>query len=265
MRVLWALSCAVWFGCGAGPASTFETDDTPRARFTQPFCVPLSISQAFDAPSRRAAWRDAEVKSYRETTLNPWFDITQELDWSGEVTRYRWDGPGDLNDFNVELQWKWFDGLQRTVPVSIERSYPHDASRSSHDTYSYDGDGRLFRYEHDFVQANFDDMSEEYGFDWKGRLATFKLLRSDPILNRSFHLEYDSAGRIALWGEDYFGQTNYVREEFEYDDFGFLVQWRRRTAEAIQEQVSINWPSEKTAIVYSSRGTFGHIVVQHCP
>jgi hypothetical protein len=260
------VSFALLLGCaGSEPASTFEETDTPRALIAKPICIPLSSSGAFDAAIRRGAWRDAEVQGYRATELNPWFDVTQELDWQGEVSTYSWNGPGELNDFSAKLTWQWFEGLGRALPLNIQRAYPSDTGRSYDDTYSYDAQGRLTRYQHDLVKSDFDDLAEEYGFDAAGRIATFNLVRSDPILNRSFHVEYNAEGRIALWGEDHFGQTNYVREEFEYDDLGRLVRWRRRTPDAIQEQVSINWTASETAYVYEARGVFGQLLVKLCP
>jgi hypothetical protein len=269
MRSVWAVSFAVMFAaCGPGLAPEDAPPQTPeRTRQTlwaRPLCVPLAVSSAFDAQARRSGWRDEEVQRFQAPAASAGAQITRELDWDGNTTVYAYDAPGDAEDFTATMQWAWFGGLQKTVPTSIQRSYTFDPVRNTTDQYSYDENGRLYAFRHDYTYADVDDRVEKFIYDWDGNLTQIRIERSDPLLTHVYDVEYDTHGRITRWGEDYKGIDDYMREEFAYDGQGLLKEWTKRTPEGVQERVRVAWTVDLNPIVYEVTGVWGIPYVKAC-
>lgn len=268
MKVLtrWVLPAAILLA-GCGPDGAYRSPElAPQAeRVARPLCIPITSSDAFDGAGERVLWRDQTLARLQETTPTPSADPTREFDWEGEYSEYHWDAPGEADDFSVQVVWAFYEGQHRRLPLSMQNSYPAAPQRDTVDSFRYDDHGRLYGFDHDYVQSDVDDRSERFLWDRTGRLVRIEWDRKDPLLNRAWKISYDAGGRIARWSEDYDGIEDYIREDFVYDENGLLSEWTKTIPGMVLKRVVVAWTREFQPLVLQVQGTHRQPVVKACP
>jgi hypothetical protein len=260
MRMSLAVTLALLTGCGGGPEDPVGTEPARYAKSAQALCVPISSSLAFDAAGQRTAFRDTMVDRLQSSSHRG-VNVTDEFDWMGDVTEHAFDEPGTLGDYTVQVSWQFFPSVNKKLPLTMKSTHPAQPQLDTVDRFFHDQNARIYRFEHNYAQGDPDDRIETFTHDADGYLIGIDIERKDKLLSRSYAVSYDQRGRIIRWDEVF---TD-VYEEFTYDDYGFLRDWKRRVPGEIQEHVVVAWTTDNQPMLVESHGTFRKPQIGYCP